>query len=323
MHTRTRKWTDWRQHVASRCDLLTRELAPPIPLHRISRACHIKEVVFQPLLVEAGLAVDPDGFVVYVNAGAESEKEMQSAFDGTDREERRLSGRARFSLAHELVHTFFYDTSKRPYANRLPGTKAKEIDSLESACNFGASLLLLPTRLLKADTGKLDVMSIEGIDALTGKYHVSLECLINRLEHLEDWTPKRGLICLVRAHGDSFRLRAIAKSASVRGLFKDAIRDGDFKTVFGRTPLEALLRQTRGGMNFDLRYQGPSGSRCAPCFMEYRRVSASPETFLVVLNVGEPFSVKTERKSSAKTTVYLESLRKALGQSPEGKSVKR
>src|SRR5581483_4819293 len=143
---RSSKWRQWRQHIIDRCDQLTRGMTPPIPLQEIFAKCHVKEVVFQPLLLEAALAVDADGFVVFVNCDDATRYTYHCAFDSVTQKGRYLPGRVRFSLAHELVHTFFYDTKQQPYINKLSASNSKEIESLEYACNFGASNLLLPAR---------------------------------------------------------------------------------------------------------------------------------------------------------------------------------
>src|SRR5437773_9006451 len=113
---RSKKWRDWRQHIAARCDVLTRGMTPPIPLQEIFSLCQIKKVIFQPLLLEAALAVDDNGFVVFARCDETSKEAYRVAYQDQGR---YLPPRVRFSLAHELVHTFFYDTSRRQYVHRL------------------------------------------------------------------------------------------------------------------------------------------------------------------------------------------------------------
>lgn len=279
---RSKKWRDWREHIAKRCDALTRGMTPPIPLQEIFTRCHVKKVVFQPLLLEAGIAVDDDGFVVFVNCDEKSREPYRLAYDADRQQGRYLPARVRFSLAHELIHTFFFNTEKRPYTNRLTGTSTKETESLEYACNFGASHLLLPTRLLKVDTTKKDVLTIDGILNLAKKYQVSIECLIKRLEHLEEWTPKRGFVALARKSTDGYHAGAIAKSVAIRRLF-----DGGIESVFGSIPFKTIETKNKGTLDFEIKYPKQIGYGIAKCRMEYRQVASSPITFVLAGNVDD------------------------------------
>ena len=283
---RSNKWLDWRQNIAWRCDALTREMSPPIPLREISLRCRVKEVVFQPLLVEAGLAIDDDGFVVFVGCDEEVKQEWASALNNEAQKTRTLPGRVRFSLAHELIHTFFYDTERQPYKSRLSETHYKEIDSLEAACNYGASQLLLPTRQLKSDTNKRDVLSTSCIVDLARKYGVSIECLIHRMANLEDWTSKRGLLAYVHEVSDVYRIRAIAKSASVRGLFEKLSVGSDFKVAFGKAQYEEMKRHSSGNLEYELIYPRGVETGVVKCHLEYRRVATVPNANAFVLALG-------------------------------------
>lgn len=315
---RSIKWRDWRRHIATHCDVLTRGMTPPIPLQEVFARCRVKKVVFQPLLLEGGLAIDNDGFVIFANCEESSKETYQQAFDGIEQRGRHLPGRVRFTLAHELVHTFFYDTKQRPYTNWLTGKHAKEIESLESACNFGASHLLLPTKLLKSDTCKRDILTVDGIIDLAEKYQVSIECLINRLEHLEDWTPKPGLIALVRQAEDGYRVKAVAKSVAVRELFTLIDVDSEFEEAFGQTPFEIIKQQGNGTLDFDLTHPSGAGFGIAKCRIEYRRNNS--QTFVLALSVDGVTKPTTEHKYSNDTNHHIAKLRETIKQRSASKS---
>jgi hypothetical protein len=310
---RSKKWSDWRRHIATQCDALTRGLTPPIPLQDIFSRSHVKQVIFQPLLLEAALAVDNDGFVVYVDCNERSKETYQTAFDGAD-QGRYLPGRVRFSLAHELIHTFFYDTKQRPYANWLLGKHAKEIESLEQACNYGASHLLLPTKPLKSDTRKIDVLTVAGIIDLATRYQVSIECLINRLEQLEEWTPKRGLVALVRQDADGLRVKAVAKSVAVRELFMNVYVGAELKTAFGQVPFETTKQHNGSTSKFDLIYPKRGDFGVAKCRMEYRQVPSISQAFVLALNVDELSQTTAKHKYSKSAEDHIAKLRDAIKQ---------
>jgi len=284
---RSEKWRDWRRHIAGRCDILTREMSPPIPLQEIYSRCKVKKVVFQPMLVEAGLAIDDDGFVVFVSCDEEAKQEWTSAFNDANQRGRFLPGRVRFSMAHELIHTFFYDTEQKPYRKKIRETHHKEIDSLETACNYGASQLLLPTRQLRTDTNKSDFLSTRRIVDLARKYRVSIECLIHRLEYLEDWTAERGILVYLKEVNDEYRIRAIAKSASVRGLFENAINDSDYKSLFDKAVFEQMKLHRSGNLEYELTYNNGSDTSGVMCRLEYSQVVTTQNAFVVALGVTD------------------------------------
>lgn len=103
-----------------------------------------------------------DGFTVEINAG--------------------LSGvRRRFTEAHELCHTFFYEL--------VPEIKFRphERDPLEeSLCNYGASVLLIPDQALRQQAGNRS-RSLATLEALSQEYGVALETMFLRLRQLGLW----------------------------------------------------------------------------------------------------------------------------------------
>ncbi len=294
------------------CDALTRDMIPPIPLREISLRCRVKEVVFQPLLVEAGLAIDDDGFVVFVSCDEDVKQDWTSAFNNETQKSRTLPGRVRFSLAHELIHTFFYDTKQQPYRNWLSEKHYKEIDSLEATCNYGASQLLLPTRQLKSDTNKSDVLSTKCIIDLARKYCVSIECLIHRMTKLEDWTPQRGLIAYVQEVGDVPRIKAIAISTSIRGLFEKKIKDDrDFDDIFGESRYEEMKRDGNGNFEYELTYPRGEETGLVKCRLEFCRVATAPDAFVLAMSVVDQPRTSEKRELQNKD-ILIKQLRQAI-----------
>jgi Zn-dependent peptidase ImmA (M78 family) len=89
--------------------------------------------------------------------------------------------RLRFSLGHELCHTFFYEL--------VPEIKFRnhEVDDAEERlCNFGAAVLLVPARTLRARTRKLPIC-MASLEQLAKEYSVSLPTMLLRLRALGLW----------------------------------------------------------------------------------------------------------------------------------------
>lgn len=90
----------------------------------------------------------------------------------------RPRGRVRFSVAHEIAHTFFPDCSEE-VRNRAHG-KATESDSwqLEMLCNIAASEIIMPVGSFSdAFDNNLDIEHLSGIQE---KFDVSLEAILIR-----------------------------------------------------------------------------------------------------------------------------------------------
>src|SRR5437016_14630956 len=106
-------------------------LQPPIDPTKIAPLCAVLSVEYRPMIPEGVLTPVPGGFKIY----------LQSNFaqQGNKR-------RSRFTLAHELVHSFFYDLNGG-VPKPLKGSPRGE--RLETLCHIGASQILLPDALLK------------------------------------------------------------------------------------------------------------------------------------------------------------------------------
>jgi IrrE N-terminal-like domain len=297
------KWRTWRKHIEWRCEELTKGKDLPISFKDISLRCRVKQVIFQPMLVEAGLAIDNDGFVIFVRCDDKDVQNWTAAFNDPQGSGQQLPGRVRFSLAHEIVHTFFYDTNRTPYKSRLKEEHHREIDSLEAACNYGAARLLLPTSSLKDDMERQNVLSVDFVSELTKKYRVSFECLIHRIRNLEDWTDQRGLLAYIKEEVDSvYRIRAIAKAASVRGLFAHSNSGDDFRTLLDKQLYQEIRskRAKTGSFDYKLSYRKNLKTFLQSYFIEYRRINDEPDTFVLALETTETpiaYSKQIERKA--------------------------
>jgi hypothetical protein len=94
----------------------------------------------------------------------------------------RPRGRLRFSIAHELAHTFFPDAAQ--HVRNRGGTEAGDDWQLELLCNVAASELLMPIGSFPElkDAG-LDVKSLM---RLRKGFEVSTEALLRRVVFLSD-----------------------------------------------------------------------------------------------------------------------------------------
>jgi hypothetical protein len=91
------------------------------------------------------------------------------------------AGRTRFTIAHEVCHTFFYEF--------VPEMKFQPHDSDETEerlCNIGAAALLIPGRRLRVSTRGLPVC-LDSLERLAKIYSVSIPTMLLRLRTAGLW----------------------------------------------------------------------------------------------------------------------------------------
>lgn len=168
----------WQPRISSSAQFLIRQCAPlrfPIDLTKLAVKRGIREIHFRPMPCDGAIEATAEGFVVQLNSDKD-QRVPSAAVDSA-----ALSPRQRFTLAHEIGHTFFYDGARRavrPHPNpRL----------LESLCNQAAQILLLPEFLIAREIGvgrRFD--SIEMARDLASSARVSPEVVLQRLEGIEN-----------------------------------------------------------------------------------------------------------------------------------------
>jgi hypothetical protein len=90
--------------------------------------------------------------------------------------------RTRFTLAHEICHSFFYEL--------VPEIKFSEHhtdNEEERLCNIGAAELLMPADCVQRDADGRAV-SLSTLTSLSAQYGVSLDAMLNRLRALRLWS---------------------------------------------------------------------------------------------------------------------------------------
>jgi hypothetical protein len=110
-----------------------------------------------------------------------------------------LNSRQRFTLAHEIGHTLYYDSGgRRPVL--IDGVPRG--DALEAYCNRAAGMFLVPGEHLYADLAHRAV-SLDCLRWLTRRYQASSAAVILRIDELMIARPNdRGLIYVETRDGD-------------------------------------------------------------------------------------------------------------------------
>jgi hypothetical protein len=188
----------------------------PVLLRPLAEVRRVTSVEFRPLLVDAMLTTHPNGFRILFNSDGDASAGLQQRYKD-ESPERMMPSRLRFSLAHELAHTFFYDLSEpapRIAKEFASGGGRTALENLELYCNKLASHLLLPTAMVRAEFLRMKVIDPNSILRLSKRAGVSVEALVRRLGDENSLFVQRyfkGSIVLVDQKSDGTQIRAIAK----------------------------------------------------------------------------------------------------------------
>jgi hypothetical protein len=164
------------------------------------------------------------------------------------------NSRIRFTVAHELCHTFFYE--EVPEIKFEPHVPDPDEERL---CNIGAAELLMPANHLRRQA-RGALVSLETLQELAHQYRVSFEAMFVRLLTLRLW--KAELSVWRRMSNGSFAVKRVLGT-----------RNHQWKWFDERVPNEVLRARAnivRAGHTFWVS-DTPSGPRFRPVSYETKR----------------------------------------------------
>jgi uncharacterized protein DUF955 len=162
-------------------------LGPPVELRDLARFCSVLSIEHRPMVPEGVLSTVPGGFKVY----------LQSNFTHKAGMERRT----RFTLAHELAHTFFYNTAGQIPQIIKGSPKGRKLEYL---CHVAANEMLVPSSLLKREVeARGEVASADSIIDLATLFEVSTEVMMRKLQKLGLFADDRFAAILVHVENGS------------------------------------------------------------------------------------------------------------------------
>lgn len=189
--------TDYSGRILASLNLKT----GPVPLRPLVDLCSIQRVVFGWLPVAGGLSVDEKGFSIHVQADKKDARNWASFFNCQTDEARHLPPRVRFTIAHEIAHTFFFRWSGEKPVSLVDNPKQQLLPSLETACNRAAGALLLPQALLRPIVQDRS-WTLSLFCSVASFFNVSPHVLLLRLQHLEklssDLISPHTLVAMIR-----------------------------------------------------------------------------------------------------------------------------
>src|SRR5262249_187335 len=149
----------------------------PVPLHPIAVGQRVEKIIFRPLLVTGCLATGKEGFRIYVRCRSHEIEKYNKIYAGL-RGDVALPGRMRFTIAHELRHTYFYGfESGVPKAQVRIGS-LDELLGFEAFCNRMATEFLLPTTVMNTESRKFRFLEPDELRRFVEFAGVSPETLV-------------------------------------------------------------------------------------------------------------------------------------------------
>ena len=228
--TRLRRSSDWpkaRKVALADAEALTREASTglPVDLFAIAKRRLVKRVEFRQLLVEGALSVVPTGFNVYVNCDPGEGEQLTAEFaaNGTGATlPYRIRARARFTIAHELAHTLFYDVRTSPPKPRITLKGPASLRSLERLCSIVAGALVLPEWIIRAAAARDGLADSRKLRALADRALISSETLVRRLTKIAPEQHPACVVAAVERHSSDLIIRAISRHYRFAELFASA-----------------------------------------------------------------------------------------------------
>ena len=180
--------------------------------------------------------------------------------------------RERFSIAHELVHTFYYDSTESVPKPIKGSPKGR---ALEQLCHIGAGEILVPEPLLRQQaTARGEIASAESVRELTKIFNVSADVMIRRL-HAAELVDDFAAILVETKDGNKRSIRAACYSSK---LLCHAARP-KFGVDFDSWVLP-LLPCGENGTALEWKHTTPSATVSA------RKVRKSSRSFILDLRFG-------------------------------------
>jgi hypothetical protein len=161
--------------------------------------------------------------------------------------------RRRFSLAHEIAHTLFFEMRD---GVMKPSLGAPRGDQLEMACQKVAAMLLVPKSLLERELGEGgEVSSADSILQLACQFEVSVEAMVRRLGEVEAFRVRFCPAVTRRSEDRRYKIEYAQHAPWLRDFVQKPRRGMDFEAWFwdadntgsstdGRqTEVECLIRR--------------------------------------------------------------------------------
>jgi hypothetical protein len=191
----------------------------PTALAAIARERLVHKIQFEPLLIDGSITPDDEGFVISLKCD-ESEIREFTAQLHTDDTAKNLPWRTRFTLAHEIAHTFFFDVNSLPPRTKVDFANSQTAKSLERSCHRAALQLLLPEMTFATRYRTTDFLQPKSLRQICFDAAMSAPAVIMRFRFLRRLTHPFGILVAVEQWSDGLFISCVSRHSALKNVFK-------------------------------------------------------------------------------------------------------
>jgi len=217
---------DPRAEVIRRAKKLNQELRSlgdiPEPRNRIEILASLAGITVLPMSDQPTHAQNREG-LLFRNAGGHARAFYDPSLS---------DGRVNFTIAHEIVHTFFPNSVNGARFRNAHIDQSREATELERLCHLGASELLMPEEEFVKERG--DEFGLIDVPRLAGRFGSSYEATVYRLATSYDGFALAGRLTYRLRLSEQRRLREAGQPDLFRS---DESTNADLKPKYRRQSL--------------------------------------------------------------------------------------
>jgi hypothetical protein len=265
----------------------------PVNLSALASRCRVKDIRFRPLIVDGALGVSSDGFEIFVRCKSFEIEELNDLFNSSPNGSelpRSIIHKARFTIAHELAHTLFYDRKVTPPKRKFRVSTHKEATTLEHACNTTAAAFLLPKEALRKYFGNADFRDPKTLAMIAAKALVAKSVVIMRIPDVDSALQPCAILATARSNKGKLQIENVWRHYSFVSRFPKLKREASFSTAFNDAE-ELLDLRILGGYCDEVNFEVPFGRRVETWTLsvEPGASASSGKSFLISIFRPEDF----------------------------------
>jgi len=199
----------------------------PVPLRNLLEPRRIIEISFRPLLMTGCLGVTRRGFTIFVRAQPDRAEALVARLKSEGPAHSCLPVNMRFTIAHEIAHTFFFDLKKAKPASKVRLDSADRANDLEIACNNLAARILFPTEMLQREVGALTDANVDfnpaALRGLARAAAVSTKLVVLRIAKSFDWGAREKAVVCLEKNENQWHVTATAAHSALRPIVKQSL----------------------------------------------------------------------------------------------------
>lgn len=241
------------------------QLTPPYDPSVIAPQRSVAEIVREPMQRVSMLLPKQDGFTILLRQNLSHTQ-------------------SRFAVAHELVHTFFYDTSQSPPSR--PVTSSNDIWKEEDLCNQVARDVLMPKVDVLNFPFRYPTASLEALKKISRTYDTSFDVAIRQIQGVGVWNGIFLILDELIANGKKERICVLIAKLGDHDRFSTGLRVK--RPLPTESPLNSVLT---GSTDQEIRYEKLDlalGSVPGPIELSWMKYGIETVRFLCLIQSKKP-----------------------------------